>query len=252
LYSQSVEGEPVDIETLAKITRFFSSEVSFHFTEVKVRQYAVAINVPKTQCENGFIPSTFLKEDKNVNVKNIISADERPVYEGKELIAAGVQKTPNTAHSEFLLMNPPNNSPLTNLLNKRKDGCVVFYTLNSPCMNTCLSGKYKITGGLDKLKAYKGIKAFAFKNIWMQDQNRQDELSEKLKVIASRIPLYRCKSNKCTLCGEPGEKFALKRFGQLLFPLTLFAFVGVSFSDAKFMGEEYFYESRSMIYKGLC
>ncbi|XP_016091766.1 uncharacterized protein [Sinocyclocheilus grahami] len=201
LYSQSVEGEPVDIETLDKITKFFHQNY-------EIGQYAVAINVPKTQCENGFIPSTFpdfLKEDKNVNVKNIIRADEGPVYEGKELIAAGVQKTPNTAHSEFLLMNPPDNSPLTNLLNKRKDGCVVFYTLNSPCINTCLSGNYKITGGLDKLKAYKGIKAFAFKNIWTQDQNRQDELREKLKVIASRIPLYRCKSKKCTLCGEPGS-----------------------------------------------
>ncbi len=179
------------------------------FLRYEIGQYAVAINVPKDQCKNGFEPSTspdFLKEDKNFeNVKNIISADETPVYKGKELIAAGVQKTPNTAHSEFLLMNPPNNSPLTYLLNKKKDGCVVFYTLNSPCMDSCLSGKYNIIGGLNKLKAYKGIKAFAFKNIWSHDQKRQNELREKLKVIASRIPLYRCKTDMCTLCGEPGS-----------------------------------------------
>lgn len=142
-------------------------------------------------------------------MRNIIRADENPVYKGKELIAAGVQKTPNIAHSEFLLMNPPDNSPLTRLLNTRKNGCVVFYTLNSPCMNTCLRGKYKITGGLDKLKAYKGIKAFAFKNIWNPDQNRPDELREKLKVIASRIPLYRCNGNTCTLCGEPGPNIEI-------------------------------------------
>ncbi|XP_016396901.1 uncharacterized protein LOC107730558, partial [Sinocyclocheilus rhinocerous] len=184
----------------AKITRFFHQNY-------EIGQYAVAINVPKTQCENGFIPSTFpdfLKEDKNVNVKNIISADERPVYEGKELIAAGVQKTPNTAHSEFLLMNPPDNSPLTNLLNKRKDGCVGFLHLKLSLYEHLSVGSTRLQEGLINEKHTRGIKAFVFKNIWKQDQNRQDELREKLKVIASRIPLYRCKSNKCTY-GNAGE-----------------------------------------------
>lgn len=162
------------------------------------------------QCGKGFIPSTsnFLNEElEKENVKNIIKADENPVYEGKELIAAGVQKKPNPAHSEFLLMNPPNNSPLTRLLNKRKDGCVVFYTLNSPCIDTCLNAKntYNIIEGLNKLKAYQGTKAFAFKNIWIHDQNRQNELKEKLKEITSRIPLYRCNGGACTLCGKPGS-----------------------------------------------
>ncbi len=32
------------------------------------------------------------------------------------------------------------------------------------------------------------------------------------------------------------------------FPLTLFAFAGVSISDATFMREEYLYELRNMIY----
>ncbi len=75
-----------------------------------------------------------------------------------------------------------------------------------------------IIGGLDKLEAYKGIKAFAFKNIWSHDQNRQNELKEKLKVIASRIPLYRCKKDimsnnktKCTLCGEPGSNTEINK-----------------------------------------
>uniref|UniRef100_A0A8C2ATI7 Uncharacterized protein n=1 Tax=Cyprinus carpio TaxID=7962 RepID=A0A8C2ATI7_CYPCA len=208
LYSQSVECESVDIKTLARITRFFHQNY-------EIGQYAVAINVPKNQCKKNFNPSTsrdFLNEDNNIDVRNIISAGEKPVYEGKELIAAGVQRTPNTAHSEFLLMNPPDNSPLTRLLNKRKNGCVVFYTLNSPCMNTCLRdhGRYNIKGGLNKLKAYKGIKAFAFKNIWNQDRNSTDGLRRKLKEIASRIPLYRCKFNKCTLCGKPGSNTQIK------------------------------------------
>ncbi|XP_026142648.1 uncharacterized protein LOC113118006 [Carassius auratus] len=198
LYSQSVECESVDINTLHEITRFFHQNY-------EIGQYAVAINVPEDQCKKGFKPSTFLREDRNVDVKNIISAHTNPVYEGRELIAAGVQTTPNPAHSEFLLMNPPNKSPLTRLLNKRKNGCVVFYTLNTPCMNTCLNdrSKFNIIGGLNKLKNYMGIKAFAFKNIWNHDQNRTNELREKLQMIANRIPLYRCNSDICTLCGEP-------------------------------------------------
>ncbi|XP_052437494.1 uncharacterized protein LOC127976943 [Carassius gibelio] len=200
LYSQSVECEPVDINTLHEITRFFHQNY-------EIGQYAVAINVPKKQCKKGFKPSTsrdFLREDRNVDVRKIISADKNPVYEGKELIAAGVQTTPNPAHSEFLLMNPPDDSPLTRLLNKRKNGCVVFYTLNSPCMKTCLNdrGKFNIIGGLNKLKNYGGIKAFVFKNIWHHDRNRTNELREKFQMIASHIPLYRCEPENCTLCGS--------------------------------------------------
>ncbi|KAK2894612.1 hypothetical protein Q8A67_011841 [Cirrhinus molitorella] len=202
LCTQSVDNE-VDQNTLYRITEFFRQTY-------EIGQFAVTINVPMNQCENGFIPSTspvFLTQDRNVNVKIIISVDNYPVYNGIELIAAGIQKTPTPAHSEFLLMNPLNASPLTVLLNKRNDGCVIFYTLNSPCINTCLSTTnwYNIIPGLDKLQAYQGIKAFAFSNIWIHDQNNINELKEKLQEIASRIPLYRCFGGACTLCGKPGS-----------------------------------------------
>ncbi|XP_051535227.1 uncharacterized protein LOC127429909 [Myxocyprinus asiaticus] len=198
LCTESVKGETVDINTLGRIHTFFHENY-------EIGQYAVAINVPKEQCQANFSPSkkNFLKDDKGENVKNIIKNDINPVYKGTELIAAGVQRNPYTAHSEFLLLS----SPLTYLLNKGKDRCVVFYTLNSPCINTCLSGKYNIKPGVDKLQSYQGMKAFVFTNIWTHDQDRKKVLKEKLKLIADSVPLFRCKNKRsCVLCGKPGSK----------------------------------------------
>lgn len=189
-----------------------------------IGQYAAAINVPANQCDQNFQPSNnnFLtsdpsesdpsESDPSKNVRNVITRDKDPVYRGTELIAAGVQKEPNPAHSEYLLLNPVNNSPLTYLLNKKKDACVVFYTLNSPCVNTCLTGRHNIIPGIDKLKNYQGIKAFAFKNIWIHDQGEQnkEKLKENLKKIADRVPLYRCRNNACTLCGRPNSNEGIK------------------------------------------
>lgn len=199
IFTRSTEAQ--NINNLASIIQFLN-------TNYQVGQYAAAINVPQEQCQGNFIPTTdnFLTNDPETNVKNAIRGDTSPVYKGTELVAAGVQKQPRPAHSEFLLLDPVNNSPLTYLLNKRKNGCVVFYTLNSPCMNTCLTGKYNIIPGVNKLKNYKGIKAFVFKNIWNHDQNKPEELKEKLKTIADRVPLYRCRNNnQCILCGEPNS-----------------------------------------------
>lgn len=184
------------------------------FFSYYVGQYAAAINVPIEQCQPSFEPSVknFLKSDPSENVKNVIRGDTNPVYTGTELIAAGVQAKPYPAHSEYLLLNPVNNSPLTHLLNKRKNACVVFYTLNSPCINTCLSGKYNIIPGIDELKNYQGLKAFVFQNIWKHDQGeeRKEQLRKKLKTIADRVTLFRCRNNTCILCGQPNSNEGIK------------------------------------------
>ncbi len=163
-------------------------------------QYAVAINVPKKQCQLHFDPfkKKFLVNDQSDQV----IPNSPKVYRGQEIITAGHS---NAKHSEDLLMNPPNNSPLTELMNKRKDGCVVFYTLISPCINRCLNNNHNknIIQGLNKLRAYQGIKAFVYTYIYTNDQNNTN-LSEKLQMIANLVPLYRCKQNDCILCGEPG------------------------------------------------
>lgn len=129
------------------------------------------------------------------------------IYEGTELIVATFSKD---RHSEDLLMNPAKKSPLTNLLTKKGlDGCVVFYTLLSPCIDKCLSNNNNnILPGLDELKVHTGIKAFAFTHIYSPDQDKND-LRAELGKVAERVPLYRC-FYKCILCGKPGSTTPIK------------------------------------------
>lgn len=199
---QSVANEEVDINTLARIQRFF------HKNYANGSQYAVAINVPKEQCRRGFFPSTanFLINDKSEDVKPYIKRDSIQIYQGTELIAAGVHKD---AHSEHLLMNPPNNSPLTHLLNKWKNNCVVFYTLNTPCVGKCLNSEV-VLSGLRELENYQGMKAFVYTNIYDKDQNKQN-LRNELQKIARRVPLYRCGRNGCIYCENNVIDACLKR-----------------------------------------
>lgn len=178
------------------------------------RQYAVAINVPKEQCQQNFNPTTgnFLTQENAKNVKNAISDDTNALYQGAELIAAGTRKVviskkkQYNMHSESLLLNPADNSPMTNLLNKTKDGCSVFYTFESPCVDTCLdaTGSHSIIKALENWKNHDGIKAFVFKNFWKFDTEK--DLQTKFKQIVANVPLYRCVSeNECYACGGEGN-----------------------------------------------
>ncbi|XP_068069908.2 uncharacterized protein [Danio rerio] len=188
---QSVANEEVDINTLARIQRFFN------FNYATGSQYAVAINVPMEQCQSGPSTANFLENDKSEDVKPYIKRDSMEVYQGTELIAAGVHKD---AHSEHLLMNPPNDSPLTHLLNNSNNGCVVFYTLNTPCVGKCLNSDV-VLSGLRELQNYQGMKAFVYTYIYNKDQNNGN-LRNALQKIANRVPLYRCGRNGCIYCGN--------------------------------------------------
>ncbi len=108
-------------------------------------------------------------------------------------------------HSESLLLNPADNSPMTKLLNKEKDGCSVFYTFESPCVDTCLdaTGKHSIIDALKNWKDHDGIKAFVFKNFWKFDTEK--DLQTKFKQIVAHVPLYRCVSEtQCYACNGEG------------------------------------------------
>ncbi|ROL43553.1 hypothetical protein DPX16_13484 [Anabarilius grahami] len=167
-------------------------------------QYAVAINVPQWQCQSGFTPKTsnFLTHDPPATVRLNTRPNSMNVYRGTEVIAAGFHIN---AHSEHLLMHPTNNSPLTHLMNGM-NRCVVFYTLNSPCLNRCLNNNNlnNILQSLVELNAYQGIKAFVYTSIYTYDQNSPG-LRNGLQQIANRVPLYRCDRDNCILCGRPGS-----------------------------------------------
>ncbi|XP_036449432.1 uncharacterized protein LOC118823753 [Colossoma macropomum] len=193
----SVEGNNVDVNTLARIIQFFNNNYQKVETSGAVRQYAVAINVPEEQCQKDFVPdqNKFLKNEEADTVKNQTYNETVALYQGSELIAAGtLDRGKYKRHSESILMNPPKISPMTNLLNKKKDGCVVFYTYNSPCVDTCINEKsnFSILKMLEIWSTRKGLKAFAFKDIWKFDKKK--DLKERFKAITKYVPLYRCVS----------------------------------------------------------
>ncbi|CAM4550352.1 unnamed protein product [Leuciscus chuanchicus] len=181
-------------------------------TDGHPRQYATAINVPKDQCQQNFNLNSFLTQENASIVEEDINDDSKALYQGSELIAAGTRKVviskkkQYNIHSESLLLNPADNSPMSKLLNKRKDGCSVFYTFESPCVDTCLnpSSSHNIINALEKWKEHDGIKAFVFKNFWKFDTDK--DLETKFKQIVAHVPLFRCVSeNECYACKGEGN-----------------------------------------------
>jgi len=167
--------------------------------------------VPKDQCQQNFNPrqDNFLTQENAANVKNAITDETNALYQGSELIAAGTKKVvigrkQYNKHSESLLLNPVDNSPMSKLLNKRKDGCSVFYTFESPCVDTCLnpSSSHNIINALEKWKEHDGIKAFVFKGFWKFDIEK--DLQTAFKKIAAHVPLFRCET-VCYACKGEGN-----------------------------------------------
>ncbi|KAG1948263.1 uncharacterized protein LOC120483592 [Pimephales promelas] len=209
-WTESVDT--VDINTLARIINFFEQKYKRVDIDGHARQYATAINVPKDQCQQNFNLNTFLTQENAANVKNAITDETNALYQGSELIAAGTRKVviskkkQYNMHSESLLLNPVDNSPMSKLLNKRKDGCSVFYTFESPCVDTCLnpSSSHNIINALEKWKEHDGIKAFVFKGFWKFDIEK--DLQTAFKKIAAHVPLFRCVSeNECYACKGEGN-----------------------------------------------
>ena len=165
-------------------------------------QYAIAINVPSNQCAD-YVDNNFLTKYPENNVKNGMNSEDK-LYTAAELIAARPKKKGKfNIHSESILLRIPDKQgvvPMKHLLDKYSDGCVVFYTYNSPCVQTCTApdGPHSILPARKELfENYKGSKAFVFTDIFPYDKPKP-ELAEQLKLVDDRIPLYRCLKDEQT------------------------------------------------------
>lgn len=163
-------------------------------------QYAIAINVPKEQCAD-YVNNNFLLKYPANNVKNGMSSEDK-LYTAEELIAAlPKRKGKFNIHSESILLrikDKNNEVPMGRLLNKYSDGCVVFYTFNSPCVQTCTApeGEHSILPALEQLfQNYRGPRAFVFTDIFPHDKNKS-QLKEQLQLVNGKIDLYRCIKNE--------------------------------------------------------
>nr|XP_055053375.1 uncharacterized protein LOC129438603 [Misgurnus anguillicaudatus] len=204
--------QTIDRSTLARIVTFFEQNYK-RVENGTERQYAVAINLPMKQCQPEFPhkEGTFLNGEISADVRRVISKRNYPVYQGKELIGAGVEIMKKyKIHSERLLLNLEGRreTPMQYLLKRRKDdSCTVFYTVNSPCADTCLDkkSKYNIRQGLKTWSTHNSIKALVFKQIWKFDKEKKEVLKAKLKKIVKYVPVYRCINEiECYACGGEG------------------------------------------------
>ncbi|KAG7322137.1 hypothetical protein KOW79_014995 [Hemibagrus wyckioides] len=171
-------------------------------------QYALGINVLAKYCAQGAsLDQNFLSGDEANKVKSDMNSEEC-IYIGNELVGARPKRknSKRNIHSESLLLRIPvaeNPSPMQDLLNRRKDGCTVFYTFNSPCVQTCSTpnGNHSIIPALDMFKTHTGPKAFVFSEIWKHDVGK-NQWEQNILEINNRIPLYRCDNAGCVRCVE--------------------------------------------------
>ncbi|KAK3531551.1 hypothetical protein QTP70_024936 [Hemibagrus guttatus] len=166
-------------------------------------QYALGINVPARYCaEDDSLDQNFLSQDEANIVKRDMSSSEC-IYVGNELVGARPKRKNSkiNIHSESLLLRISDPSPMQNLLNKRKDGCTVFYTYNSPCVQSCSTPNkpYSIIPALEMFNRHQGPKAFVFSQIFKHDVGKA-QWEENIREIEKRIPVYRCNNTACFRC----------------------------------------------------
>ncbi|XP_048016781.1 uncharacterized protein LOC125248704 [Megalobrama amblycephala] len=188
-WTESVEEEKVNLTSLTKIIDFFKQNYTIKTAEGYSKPYAVAINVPKNQCNGSFDPSTFLTRENTTNVTDAIYNNSR-FYKGNELIAVGPRSLNDCK------INPVSEL-LTNgfeeLLKRRNDSCVVFYSVCCIYIN--------IEPALETLKNHSGIKAFVFSEVYGVDENVHQcsmhikYCAQNCKEIVKYVPFYRCKQH---------------------------------------------------------
>lgn len=186
------------------------------------RQYALAINAPPEQCAD-YIDNNFLSKYPADNVKNSMSGGDN-LYTAAELIGAERRKIKKDVyiHSESVLLRIPDKQgevPMRRLVNKYSDGCVAFYTYNSPCVQTCTDpdGQHSILPALEQLfQSYQGPKAFIFSEVFPKDE-KKTELAQRLRLVDERVPLYRCPRNaqtghidECFVCRDSAGNISEK------------------------------------------
>ncbi|XP_036412370.1 uncharacterized protein LOC118797204 [Colossoma macropomum] len=212
LLSLSLRGtEAIDVDqnTLSKIISYIQTNYGSG-----TDQFAVAISVPPEMCYAGVtddqIKSDLLPNDPSENVRNAMNGDDR-VYRGERLIGAKPKPIPDKPgsnyHAEYLLLIKPSpTDPLIKeLIRDEKYNCLIFYTYNSPCSNTCSTpGKrYSIIPALNRwFRNNRGPKAFVFRQVWRDDLSGPNatQWENNIRIVNFRVPLYRCDNAGCTRC----------------------------------------------------
>ncbi|XP_068089291.1 uncharacterized protein [Hyperolius riggenbachi] len=202
--------EPITGEEWARVTRFVNNElIAGHFTF----QYAFVVKLAATECrqlnENTIREALTLNQRQLNDLRNTVR--NYGIYEGRRIVAASYSNETPRNHAEYRLLESVNRapSPVQNLLNRgSRAGCVVFYSLYSPCLTRCVNERrpYNIINELDVFNGIaEGNKAFVFRDVYSEDIDRSPtEIWQAWGALNNRMTLYRCTDNNCIRCFQEG------------------------------------------------
>ncbi|XP_050958832.1 uncharacterized protein LOC127160214 [Labeo rohita] len=185
------------------MTQYFYDKVQPKTKKGADAQYALSIYLPPAHCvdRNAKIEKKF-DNVQAAQVKALLNNHTKCELctEPKNVIASRTVLTSENKveHSEHVLLYPVGKSLMDKLLAEARDqSCVVFYSYNSPCVQTCLQSADNILEGLRNwINKRKGkMNAFVFQEIWQKDMMDKN-LETEFKKIDEIVPLYRCMRNR--------------------------------------------------------
>ncbi|OCT97296.1 hypothetical protein XELAEV_180095221mg, partial [Xenopus laevis] len=152
-----------------------------------------------------------LRQEDAANL--VMTVADQQIYRGTKMVAASYLQIDNqhAVHAEARLLNGEGNapSPVQDLINRNEDrGCVLFYTLNSPCTGLCvrIGGQYNI---LNKLNVFDNInnRALVYNDVYFADLTRKEDIVwAAWAAVNARIGFYRCFNNRCVRCFKNGTQ----------------------------------------------
>ncbi|XP_075719905.1 uncharacterized protein LOC142760601 [Rhinoderma darwinii] len=214
LWSCVLAVTPLSQEQVGRITNYIEQNI-FKSSQ---KQYAYFVKFTVTECNKDLQTKDFneiLKIDKDAGIPGkVFNKDEKKkeIYEGNRMVAASfIKEGTYDIHSEFRLLTPDSTSPIIKLLAKSPPaGCVVFFSLSSPCVKTCTNpkGRYNIIDKLNKVKLPESKnRAFAYTKVFIHDKKRPEaDVWNNWGELDKKMTLLRCSGNNCIKCFNNGVK----------------------------------------------
>ncbi|KAM4042625.1 uncharacterized protein ACNLHF_013212 [Anomaloglossus baeobatrachus] len=206
LWSCVIIVTPLNQEEVGRATHYIETNIFKGLQD----QYAYFVKFNEDECNKGLQTQDIEKAliaDVAAGIPDTV--EKKEIYQGDQMVAASYVKEKNyDIHAESRLLNAlpgSTESPISNLLNENpKAGCVVFYSLNSPCVQTCtdLKGKYNIIDKLNKVNLPEpNSRAFAYTKVFDKDKKRPEEdVWINWKALDAKIKLLRCSGDECIQC----------------------------------------------------
>ncbi|XP_069584613.1 uncharacterized protein [Ranitomeya imitator] len=212
LWSCVLAVTPLNQEEVGRVVDYIEENI---FRDLEM-QYAYFVKFTDDECNNGLQTQDIdkaLKVDVSAGIRGKV--EKKEIYQGNQMVAASFEKNKKfDIHAESRLLNTlpgSTESPISNLLKKTPAaGCVVFFSLNSPCVQTCTDpkGKYNIIDKLNKVNLPgSNSRAFAYTKVFEKDKKKpEEEVWKNWEALNAKIHLYRRSGNNCIKCFNNGVR----------------------------------------------